>query len=129
MPSISEDGKYLFTMACLSPEWDENIKYKFSVVDIQKDKVVYQELIENCKKHGAGGSFYPHFFNSNGYFAEYKNHKILGYTYVNSKLYRYLNQLEFEITTKSKTELLLTFPNGKTEIVDLDTFYTQIKLN
>lgn len=128
MPSVSEDGKYLFTMACLSPEWDGNIRYRFSVVDIKKDKVVYNELIDHCKKNGGGGSFYSEFYNSNGYFAEYKNNHVLGFTYVDFKLYRYLDELKFEIKTRSKNELLLTYPTRKSEIVHIDSLYTLIKL-
>ena len=129
LPSVSEDGKYLFTMACLSPEWDENIRYRFSVVNMQTDKVVYEELIENCKRHGGGGNFYPNFYNANGYYVEFKNNQVLGFTYVDSKLYRYLDELKFELKTKSKNEFLLTYPNKNTVTIHIDSLYTQIDLN
>ena len=128
-PSVSEDGKYLFTMACLSPEWDENIRYRFTVVNIQKDKVVYEDLIENCKKHGGGGDFYQNFYNSNGYYAVFKNNNVQGFMYTGSNLYKYTDELKFEIKTKSINQLLLTYPNGKTAIVNIDSLYHKINLN
>lgn len=129
MPSVSEDGKYLFTKACLSPEWDENIRYRFTVVNIQTDKVVYEELINNCKKHGGGGNFYPEFYNANGYYAVYKNNYVLGFSYIDSKLYKYLDELKFKISSKSKNEKLLTYPDGKKITIKIDSLYNRIKLD
>lgn len=127
--SVSEDGKYLFDISCLSPEWAENIKYRFSVTNILSTKLSYEELLENCKIHGGGGNYYPNFYKSNGNYIILKNNFIQGYAYVDSKLYSYLDKHKFEIQTKSKKELMLIFPDGKKEIVNMNTIYDLIKLD
>ncbi|HRO08517.1 MAG TPA: hypothetical protein PK611_02075 [Saprospiraceae bacterium] len=129
MPSVSEDGKYLFTMACLSPEWDENIRYRFTVVNIQTDKIVYEELIDNCKKHGGGGEFYPEFYNANGYYAILKGEQIKRFSWRNSHFYTFLDSLRFSIISKSINEVIIKYPNGYEEVKSLDSLFTIIKLD
>lgn len=127
--SVSEDGMYLFNMSCLSPEWDTNIRYRFTVTNIKTKKVAYQELIENCKLHGGGGEFYPQFYNSNGSQIELTNNHIVGFTYRDNKFFRYLNELKFEIHSFSQNEEKLIYPDGKIKIVKIDSLYQTIKLN
>ncbi|MBK8668625.1 MAG: hypothetical protein IPN89_03830 [Saprospiraceae bacterium] len=53
--SISADGKYVFNMTCLSPEWDKNIRYHFTVYKVSDGSLVYEEKFENCMRDGGNG--------------------------------------------------------------------------
>ncbi|MBK8347086.1 MAG: hypothetical protein IPL08_05465 [Saprospiraceae bacterium] len=53
--SISADGKYVFNMTCLSPEWDENLRYHFTVYKVNDGSLVYEETFENCQLDGTIG--------------------------------------------------------------------------
>ncbi len=130
-PSISEDGKYLFSMACLSPEWDENIKYRFSVINIQTNKVVFEELIENCQNHGGGGDFY---FESNlkysCCFIEKANKTIKSYLYFENKFYA---QKEYQLIDNwfllPNKLIRVAYINKPEEIINIDSFFYEVKLD
>ena len=129
LPSVSMDGKYLFTMACLSPEWDKNIRYRFTVFNIKTGKTAYTELIENCQKNGGGGDIYPEFRFANGYYALIKNENVKGFSYENNKLFKYINDNKFTMFDISEEQLLLKYPNGREVIVKKDSLYQQIKID
>lgn len=129
-PSVSENGKYLFTMACLSPEWDKNIRYRFSVVNIQTDKVVYEELIENCKKHGGGGEYDDRGVKRNSYVIQLNNSKIKKFLYLNNSLY---NQKEFmhidNVFPISNDKVEVWYLNKPNKIFDIESFFIITKLD
>ena len=134
MPSVSEDGKYLFTMACLSPEWDENIRYRFTVVNIQTDKVVYEELIDNCKKHGGRGRFYVDEIDkrlkASAYSIRKSNNLRRSYLYYENKFYI---QKEYQLIDtwfyQPDRKLKMVYLDKPTEIVSIDSFFYVKKLD
>ena len=131
MPSVSEDGKYLFTMACLSPEWDENIRYRFTVVNIQTNKVVYEELIENCKKHGGGGDFFYYSnLNRSSYFIKKADKTSKSYLYFENEFFiqkEYQTIYNWFLLPNRQIQLVLL--DGSDKIINFNTFFTIKKLD
>lgn len=130
MPSVSEDGKYLFTMACLSPEWDENIRYRFSIVNIKSDKVVFQELIENCKKHGGGGDYDDREIKRNSYVIRLQNNLLKKFMYLNNSFYLQKRFLNIDnVFPISNGNLEVWYLDGPNRIIDIDSFFYDVKLD
>lgn len=129
-PSVSEDGKYLFTMACLSPEWDENIRYRFTVVEMQTGKVVFEELIENCKKNGGAGDFDDRRLEGNYYVITLKSNFLKKFLYIKGNLY---NQKTFMLIDNifpiSNHKIEVWHLNAQNEILNIDSLFTKLNLN
>lgn len=131
MPSVSEDGKHLFTMACLSPEWDENIRYRFTVVNIQTDKVVYEELIENCKKHGGRGGFNSDKnLNLTAYYIRKLDKNSKRYLYYENRFYIQKEYQLIDITSLlPNRQIKVYYLDKPKEIINMDSFFNEIKLD
>jgi hypothetical protein len=129
--SVSEDGKYLFNMICLSPEWDENIRYKFMVINIKTNKIVYEELIENCKLNGGGGDFNNYkSITCNASSITKKNNSLKSYLYYNGAFYI---QKEYQFIDNwfilPNQQLKIYYLNRPMEIIDFNSFFNEIKLD
>lgn len=133
-PSISDDGKYLFTMACLSPEWDKNIKYRFTMVNIKTNKIVFEEWIENCKKNGGSGDFYTSEkyadTSCNPYYVSTKNDTSIIYLYCKGRLYFHEDSENIHQWYFSENgQIKVIYDSGESTVVDFDKFFQSLKLN
>ena len=130
LPSVSMDGKYLFTMACLSPEWDKNIRYRFTVFNIKTGKTVYTELIENCQKNGGGGDFDNESKRGIAYYYIRKNDELLksflsaGEKFYISKSWESIYYIKVKSDEKVEIKLL----DGNIEEININELCKLLKL-
>ena len=134
LPSVSMDGKYLFTMACLSPEWDKNIRYRFTVFNIKTGKTAYAELIENCQKNGGGGSFYVDEIDTklkaSSYYITKINNLKKYYLYEENKFYIQKDyHLIYTWFYQPERKLKIVYLDKPEEITSIDSFFNEVKLD
>ncbi|MCB0648203.1 MAG: hypothetical protein KDC49_16150 [Saprospiraceae bacterium] len=128
--SVSENGKYLFTLSCLSTEWDSVVNYLFKVTDMTKGITVYEEIISDCKLFGGAGSFY---YDANSKLnvttIRKKDNATKNYIYYENQFYV---QKEFQVVNVwyilPDKSLKVYYNNQPEAIIDLLTFFNLIKI-
>ena len=129
--SISADGKYVFNMTCLSPEWDKNLRLHFTVYKVSDGRLVYEEKFENVAREGGNGSVQTVYGeSSNSYGVRLKNGKTKGFRYSNGIFYfrdeTFENFDSFELLPKER--LKVNFIDGTSTIVSFKNYYKIINL-
>jgi hypothetical protein len=129
--SVSEDGKYVFNMSCLTLGWNKNIRYLFTVHKVEDGSLVYNETFQNCKHYsGNGGPKSAFDTQYNGYgiqmndstskvFLYYDNH--IMESVIDLKIMNFYQILEND-------QLKLYYLDGMTKIINLNQFFRTINL-
>ncbi|MBK8668613.1 MAG: hypothetical protein IPN89_03770 [Saprospiraceae bacterium] len=118
-------------MTCLSPEWDENIKFHFTVHKVNDGSLVYEESFENCQLDGTIGHAITEFgVSENKYYVIRKDKFMRSFNYKNDASLNiqkdFLNIFSHQNIGNIKVKL--TLPDGTNQDVEFKEFYKTIKL-
>ena len=129
--SISADGKYVFNMTCLSPEWDENIRFHFTVYKVSDGSLVYEETFENCQIDGGnGGADTISGEYSNSYGIRMNNGASKGFRYSRGNFmatFKEFTNVDL-ILLHENEHLKLRFLDGTFKVVSVYDYYKIMKL-
>lgn len=129
--SISGDGKYVFNMTCLSPEWDKNLRFHFTVYKVSDGSLVYEETFENCMRDGGNGGVKTiSGENSIGYGIKMNNGTSKDFRYSRGNFmatFKEFTNVDL-ILLHENEQLKLRFLDGTFKVVSIFDYYKTINL-
>ncbi len=129
--SVSEDGKYVFNMSCLTLGWNKNIRYLFTVHKVEDGSLVYNETFQNCKHYsGNGGADEVKGKHSNNYGVKKNDGTSKSYKYINGKFlasYKEFSNIDLVFLHENE-QLKVRYANGNFGLVSIYDFFKIINL-
>jgi hypothetical protein len=129
--SVSEDGRYVFNMSCLTLGWNKNIRYLFTVHKVEDGSLVYNETFQNCKHYsGNGGADEVNGEYSNNYGVKKNDGTSKSFKYINGKFlasFKEFSNIDL-VFLHEKEQLKVRYTNGNFGFVSIYDFFKIINL-